>query len=79
MVLFQAYSAIFTTLDILRHVCSHSGIFLADSDILGVLAQLDIFVYIKAYLEPMAYSDIFRTVDLFSQFEALLKSNPCIF
>ena len=27
-------------------------------------------MYIKAYLEYMAYSDIFRTGDIFSQFQA---------
>ena len=33
-------------------------------------AQLDIFMYIKAYSEYMAYSGIFGTVDIFSQFQA---------
>ena len=27
------------------------------------------FIYIKAYSEPMAYSAIFRTVDIFRQFQ----------
>ena len=31
-------------------------------------------MYFKAYSEPMAYSGIFRTVDIFSQFQTLLKS-----
>ena len=44
-----------------------------------ILAQLDLFMYIKAYSEPMAYSAIFRTVDIFSQFKILLKINSCIF
>ena len=54
------------------------GYILADSGIFRVLTQLDIFIYIKAYSEPMAYSDIFRTVDILSQFQTLLKSNSCI-
>ena len=33
-----------------------------------MLAQLDIFMYIKAYSELMTYSGIFRTIDIFSQF-----------
>ena len=41
--------------------------------------QLDIFMYIKVYSESMAYSDIFRTVDIFSKFKMLLNSNSCIF
>ena len=39
------------------------GYVLADSGIFRILAQLDIFMYIKAYSERMAYSGIFRTVD----------------
>ena len=35
-----------------------------------ILAELEIFMYIKAYSEPMAYSGIFRTIDIFSQFQA---------
>ena len=62
-VVFQSYSTIFTTLDKLRHIYISAG-----SGILRILAQLDIFRYIKAYSEPMAYSGIFRTVDIFSQF-----------
>ena len=41
--------------------------------------QLDIFIYTEACSEPMAYSGIFKTVDIFSQFQALLKSNLSIF
>ena len=55
------------------------GYILVDSGILRVLAQLDMFMYIKAYSELTAYSDIFRTADLFSQFQTLLKSSSCIF
>ena len=33
----------------------------------NIQAQLDIFMYIKAYLEYMIYSGIFRTGDVFSQ------------
>ena len=43
---------------------------LTDSGIFRILEQLDIFIYIKAYLELMAYSAIFRTIDIFSQFQA---------
>ena len=35
----------------------------------NILAQLDIFMYIKAYSEYMAYSGIYRTGDIFSQFQ----------
>ena len=50
---------------------------MADSGIFRILSQLDIFMYITAYSEPMAYSTIF--VDIFSQFQTLLKGNSCIF
>ena len=36
----------------------------------NIQAQQDIFLYIKAYSEYMAYPGIFRTVDIFSQFQA---------
>ena len=49
------------------------------SEIFRILAQLHMFMYIKAYSELMTYSAIFRTVDIFSQFQTLLKSNSCIF
>ena len=62
--MFLAYSSIFTTLDILKHICPHLDVS-ADSGIFRFLAQLDIFMYIKAYLELMAYSGIFRTVESF--------------
>ena len=42
---------------------------MADSGIFRILAQLDIFMY-KAYSELMAYSRIFRTIDIFNQFQA---------
>ena len=41
-----------------------------DSNMFRILAQLDIFMYIKAYLQPIAHSGIFRTIDIFSQFQA---------
>ena len=50
-----------------------------DLGIFRMLAQLDVFMYIQAYSEPIAYSDIFRIVDIFSQFQTLLKSKFCIF
>ena len=41
---------------------------LVDSGIFRILALLDMFIYIKASSEPIAYSAIFRTVDIFRQF-----------
>ena len=35
----------------------------------NILAQLDIFMYIKAYSEYMAYSGIYRAGHTFSQFQ----------
>ena len=61
--MFQAYSVIFTTFDIVKPIFPHLGIFRM------IQAQLDLFMYIKAYSEPMAYSGIFRTADIFSQFQ----------
>ena len=46
------------------------GYISADSGIFRILAQVETFMYIKAYLEPRAYSGIFRTIDRFSQFHA---------
>ena len=46
------------------------GYVLADSAIFRILAQLDIFMFIKAYSEPMVYSGTFRTLDIFSLFQA---------
>ena len=68
----QVNSVIFTTLDILSYIWADSGIFriLVQLDIFRILVQLDIFMYIMAYSEPMASSGIFRTVDIFSQFQA---------
>ena len=58
--MFQAYSAIFTTLDILKHICPHSGIFrkIQAYQNPGKVRN----IYIKAYSEPMVYSGIFRTI-----------------
>ena len=47
------------------------GYILPGSDIFKILAQLDIFMYIKACSEPMAYSGIFRTAEKISQFQTL--------
>ena len=55
------------------------GYILADSSIFRILAQSDIFIYKKTYSEPMAYSGIFRTIDIFGQFQTMFKSNSCIF
>ena len=46
------------------------GYILAESGIFRILPELNIFMYIKAYSETMAYSAIFRTVDTLSQFQA---------
>ena len=46
------------------------GYISADSSIFRILAQVDTFMYIKAYSERRAYSGILRTVDQFSQFHA---------
>ena len=50
---------------------------LVDSGIFRILAQLDKFMNIMAYSEPLAYLAIFRTADIFSQFQTLLKNNSC--
>ena len=55
------------------------GYILVDSGMFRILAQIDMFTYIKAYSKPMAYSAIFRTVGIFRQFQTLLKGNSCIF
>ena len=44
------------------------GFISADLDIFRILVQLDIFMYIKAYSEPTAYSGLSRTVDIINQF-----------
>ena len=61
-------SGIFIHIHNFRHIEAYLptfGYVLADSGIFRFLAQLDIFMYIKAYLELMAYSGIFRTVESF--------------
>ena len=67
--MFQAYSAIFTTLDILRYLPTF-GYILADSGTFRILAKLDIFMFMKAYLETMVHSGTFRTIYISSQFQA---------
>ena len=65
-----------------RHILKYLPTFsyiLVDSGIFRMLAQLDMFIYIKAYSEAMAYSAIFRTVGIFRQFQTLPKSSSCIF
>ena len=77
--MFLAYSAIFTRLDMFVHIrvyfYPHSGTFRY-----SVYSESwhSLFMYIKAYSEPMAYSGIFRTVDISNQFQTLLKSNSYI-
>ena len=41
------------------------GYILADSGIFRILAQLEMLMCIKVYSEPMAYSAIFKTADIF--------------
>ena len=75
-------SGIFSHIHNFRHIKPYLptfGYILVDSRICRALAQLDIFIYIKAYSELMTYSVIFRTVDIFGQFQTLLRSNSCIF
>ena len=50
------------------------GYIMIDSGIFTILAQLDMFIYIKAYSEPMAYSAILRTIDIFRQFQTVSVS-----
>ena len=69
-------------MDNVRHIEIYLSIFgyiLADSNIFRVLAKLDIFMYVKSYSEPMTYSGVFRTVDIFTLFQTLLRSISCIF
>ena len=53
-VIFQAYSVIFTTLDIFKLIWPHSGIFWM-IQAFRILAQLHVFMDIEAYSELMAY------------------------
>ena len=55
------------------------GLSVGDSGIFKILTQLDIFMYVKAYSELIAYSGIFKAAEIFSQFQTLLKSNLYIF
>ena len=49
-VMFQAYSAIFTTLNIVRHICPHQVSFGRFRQIQnpGIVVQLDILMYITS-------------------------------
>ena len=69
-------SGIFSHIHNVRHIeeCLATFKYIwKDSCIFKILAQLAIFMYIKAYSERMTYTVIFRTVDIFSQFHTLLK------
>ena len=68
--MFQAYSAIFTTLNILRHICAHQVYFDRFRHIQdpGILVQFEIFMYIKTCSEP--YSGLIQV---------LRKRNWCIY
>ena len=70
--MFQAYSVIFTTLDILKHICPHLGMFW---QIQAYSKSWQSFMYIKAYSEPMAYSGIFRTVGSFRHYSRAIYAN----
>ena len=77
-VMFQTYSAIFTTLDTLTHICPHSGIFLqiqAYSESWHSQTYSCILRHVRKS-EPMTSSGIFRTVNIFSQFQARYSSGP---
>ena len=52
------------------------GYISADAGIFRILAQSDIFMYIKAYSEPITYSGIFSFRHIMQK---LLKTNLCIF
>lgn len=52
----------------------------ADSSMFRILLQLDILLYIYiVYPEPMVYSGVFGSVDIFGRFQPLLKSHSCVF
>ena len=66
-------SGIFSHIHNVRYVEVHVPIFGYISVVSGMFripAQLDIFMYIEAYSEPVVYSGIFRTTNIFSQFQA---------
>ena len=46
------------------------GCILENSGIIRIAAQVDIFMYIKTYSEPTPYSEIFRTIERSSLFQA---------
>ena len=46
------------------------GCILENSGIIRIPAQVDIFMYIKTYSEPTPYSEIFRTIERSSLFQA---------
>ena len=79
---YKEFSGIFSDIYNVRHIETYLptfGYISADPSIFKILAQLDIFMYIKAYSEPMVLSRIFRTAEIFYQFQTLRKSNSCIF
>ena len=46
------------------------GYISADSGIFRILTELEMFMYIKAYSESLAYSGILRTANIFSQLQS---------
>ena len=61
----------FSHIHSIRYIKAYLPIFgyiSADSGMFRVLEQWDIFIYIKTHSEHMAYSGIFETIDIFSQF-----------
>ena len=67
-----------------RHIEAYLSIFeymSTDSGMFRNLVQLDLFMYIKAYLQPMAYSGIFRTItqEQFMQILNLIQADSGIF
>ena len=63
---------IFSHIHNIRHIETYLpafGYISEDSGIFKILAQLEIFMYIKAYSESVAYSVIFRTTEIFSRFQ----------
>ena len=68
-------SFIFSDIHNIKHIETYFptfGYISAYPGIFRILAQLDIFMYIKTYSEPMGYSGILRTVEIFSQFQNLI-------
>ena len=82
-IIFQLYSAIFTTLNILRHICPHQVYFGRCRHIQdpGILVLLDMFMYITACSE--LYSGLIqvlrKTIDAYSESQSDIQTDSDIF